>query len=169
MAFTLDTPTTAQARQIAAIWAAGWHEAHGDIVPAELRALRTPQSFHDRSLNNLTLTRVARDGAEVLGFCMVKDDEIYQMYVAPQARGAGVAAALMQDGETRMREAGHHRAWLACAIGNTRAARFYEKSGWSHAGRQVVDLETREGAFPLEIWRFEKPLGTGAAPLVPGA
>ena len=54
-------------------------------------------------------------------------------------------------------------AWLGCAIGNSRAARFYEKSGW-HLARSVVEqLETPGGPFPLELWRYEKRLPSGPA------
>jgi hypothetical protein len=49
-------------------------------------------------------------------------------------------------------------AWLACAIGNARAARFYEKSGWAMARVETVPTETSEGLFPLEVWRYEKRL-----------
>jgi RimJ/RimL family protein N-acetyltransferase len=49
-------------------------------------------------------------------------------------------------------------AWLACAIGNDRAARFYEKHGWHHAGIMVNRLETIRGEYLLEVWRYEKSL-----------
>ncbi|HXV64473.1 MAG TPA: GNAT family N-acetyltransferase [Vicinamibacteria bacterium] len=75
-------------------------------------------------------------GAPV-GFCVVKGDELYQLYVSAQSRGAGVAAALIADAEARLVEDGVERAWLACAIGNERAARFYEKSGWHRVGTMM--------------------------------
>ena len=80
------------------------------------------------------------------------------MYVAPAARGTGAAQALMADAEARIRGAGHGRAWLACAIGNAMAARFYEKCGWVNVGTEVVDLDVPHGAFALKVWRFEKVL-----------
>jgi ribosomal protein S18 acetylase RimI-like enzyme len=40
-----------------------------------------------------------------------------------------VAAALIADAEAMLAEHGVEMAWLACAVGNNRAARFYEKSG----------------------------------------
>ena len=163
MDFILEFPTKEQARQICTIWEAGWHEAHADIVPPELRGLRTAKSFSERTLRNLACTRVARAGANVLGFCMIKENELFQMYVSRQARGSGVAQALIQDAVSRISAAGHKTAWLACAIGNERAARFYERSGWTNAGQQVVDLDTSKGAFALEVWRFEKHLSTSGA------
>jgi hypothetical protein len=62
----------------------------------------------------------------------------------------------MTDAETRLAKGGFDIAWLACAIGNDRAARFYEKSGW----RRVItyQAETSAGTFPLEVWRYEKNL-----------
>jgi hypothetical protein len=49
-------------------------------------------------------------------------------------------------------------AWLACAIGNERAARFYEKRGWMRAGNMINELETPGGRFRLKVWRYEKRL-----------
>jgi GNAT superfamily N-acetyltransferase len=91
-------------------------------------------------------------------FASSQDDELYQLYVSAQSRGAGVAAALLADAKKRLAERGLRRACLACAIGNDRAARFYEKSGWRRAGNMISILETAEGLFPLEVWRYEKAL-----------
>lgn len=159
MDFSLEFASEEQAKQICAIWEAGWHEAHANIVPAGLRELRTASNFFDRTIANLANTRIASDGTKVLGFCMVKENELYQMYVWRSARGTGVAQALINDAEERIRLAGHNTAWLACAIGNDRAGRFYEKSGWNNTGPRTVNLSTSDGAFPLEVSRFEKLLG----------
>lgn len=68
--------------------------------------------------------------------------------------GAGIAALLMTDVEARLAASGTRRAWLDCAIGNLRAARFYEKCGWQRTGVVTTTL----GTSPLEIWRYEKDL-----------
>ncbi|MDB5454443.1 MAG: GCN5-related N-acetyltransferase [Caulobacter sp.] len=93
-----------------------------------------------------------------LGFHLIKDDEFYQFYVAAEARGTGAAAALMADAEATLAAQGVETAWLACAIGNARAARFYEKSGWTLARVEGVPTETSSGLFPLDVWRYEKRL-----------
>jgi hypothetical protein len=49
-------------------------------------------------------------------------------------------------------------AWLACAVGNLRAARFYEKCGWIRTATVAIESETSEGSFPIEVWRYEKRL-----------
>jgi ribosomal protein S18 acetylase RimI-like enzyme len=89
---------------------------------------------------------------------MLKNDELYQLYVSSQARGSGVAITLILDAEYRLRERGVHTAWLACAIGNDRAARFYEKRGWRRAGTVTEQLEIPGGTFALEVWRYERLL-----------
>ncbi len=78
--------------------------------------------------------------------------------MSPEARGSGVAAVPIADAEARFAERGVETAWLACAIANHRAARFYEKSGWRLAGMVVNPAETSSGPFPLEVWRYEKRL-----------
>ena len=57
-----------------------------------------------------------------------------------------------------MRDAGVRVAWLSCAIGNERAARFYEKRGWRRVGTVVEGLTLATGPFELEVWRYEKSL-----------
>jgi len=141
---------------LAKLWFNGWQDAHSKIVPAELARLRTLQSLKDRLRAALPSVRVVGPAGAPLGFCMVKGDELYQLYVSAQARGSGLAAALMADADAQFLANGVKTAWLACPIGNDRAARFYEKCGWHRVGTMTNHLETTEGAFLLEVWRYEK-------------
>jgi ribosomal protein S18 acetylase RimI-like enzyme len=141
---------------LAKLWYDGWQDAHALILPADLARLRTLESFRDRLQAALPNVRVAGPSGEPVGFCIVQGDELYQLYVSAQSRGSGVAAALIADAEARLSESGVETAWLACAIGNERAARFYEKCGWRRIGTVVSQLETSKGIFPLEVWRYEK-------------
>jgi GNAT superfamily N-acetyltransferase len=144
--------------QLTRIWFDGWRDAHAEIVPPELVRLRTLESFRDRLLAALADIHVVGEVDSPRGFCIVKGDELYQLFVVAAARGSGVAAALVGDAEARLAASGVRTAWLACAIGNERAARFYEKCGWRRVGTMIDHAETEEGPFPLEVWRYEKPL-----------
>jgi GNAT superfamily N-acetyltransferase len=149
----------AQEREIdrlASLWYDGWHEAHAQILPEELTRLRTLESFRDRLHAALPNVRVVGPLGEPLGFCIVQGDELYQLFVSSKSRGSGVAAALVADAEACLSNRGVEIAWLACAIGNQRAARFYEKCGWHRAGNMINHAETSDGPFPLEVWRYEK-------------
>lgn len=147
---------------LAQLWHAGWQDAHAAVLPAALARLRTFQSFAERLQGMLADVRVIGDLGTPLGFCAIKHDELDQLFVAPEGRGTGMAAALVADAEQRLAAHGVTTAWLACAIGNHRAARFYEKCGWTLAGTVVNRLETIEGPFDLEIWRYEKTLPPAA-------
>lgn len=147
---------------LAQLWHAGWQDAHAAVLPAALARLRTLQSFAERLKGMLADVRVIGDLGAPLGFCAIKHDELDQLFVAPEGRGRGVAAALVADAERRLAAHGVRTAWLACAIGNHRAARFYEKCGSTLAGTVVNRLETIEGPFDLEIWRYEKTLSPAA-------
>ena len=106
---------------LAHLWHDVWYETHAHLMPPELIRLRTLESFRERLAASLQSVRVVgQDGAPV-GFCWVKGDELYQLWVAASARGSGVAAALMADAEARLAASGVQTAWLACAIGNDRA------------------------------------------------
>ena len=137
---------------LANLWYDGWQDAHAKVVPAELKRLRTLQSFHDRMAHLLADTRVIGPVGQPLGFCAIMEDELYQLYVAAAARGTHVAADLIDDGEARLRERGVKTAWLSAAIGNERALRFYEKRGWRRVGEMTNLLDTIEGTFKLLTW-----------------
>ena len=158
MDFTLREAQAQDVPAIADIWHQGWQDAHAPIMPAALARLRTRDSFVPRVEKRMGRLRVAEAAGRVLGFCMVEADELYQLYVGRAGRGAGVAAALLSEAETRMRAAGHSLGWLSCAIGNDRAIHFYEKSGWRCVGQTTEQLETADGPFPAQVLRFEKPL-----------
>lgn len=143
---------------VATLWYTGWQEAHAALLPAALAKHRTPDSFAQRLRDGMAELRVIGPLNAPLGLCLIHADELNQLYVSALARGTGVAAALLADGEARIRGNGYRTAWLACAIGNQRAARFYEKHDWRRIGNVVIDLETPDGLFPLEVWRYEKQL-----------
>ncbi|MEQ8656673.1 MAG: GNAT family N-acetyltransferase [Hyphomicrobiales bacterium] len=146
---------TDDVRDLAQIWYDGWQDAHADLLPTKLAQHRTLGSFRDRLARALSDVRVAALAGELVGFSMIKDDELNQLYVASAGRGTGIAASLNADALARIKDGGFRVAWLACAIGNARAARFYEKSGWRHKGTMTSDLETPDGTFTLEVWRYE--------------
>jgi GNAT superfamily N-acetyltransferase len=145
---------------LAQLWFDGWQDAHAAILPAALTAARTLPSFRDRLEAGLDRSYVAAadDAGGIAGFYMLKGRELYQFFVARAARGTGLAAALIDDAEGRLRRDGVAVAFLNCAIGNDRAARFYEKRGWERRGVIVEVLDTITGPFELEVWRYEKRL-----------
>ncbi|MCA0356190.1 MAG: GNAT family N-acetyltransferase [Proteobacteria bacterium] len=153
------TVRPAQSRELetlARVWWQGWRDAHRSIVPDALVRLRTLESFTARMAAALPEVRVLGPVGAPLGLHLIKGDELNQFYLAAEARGTGAAAVLMADAETHLADAGVQTAWLACAVGNDRAARFYEKSGWTRARVETVQSETSEGFFPLDVWRYEK-------------
>lgn len=159
---TIRTARHADIDGLARLWFDGWRDAHLALVPPALSRLRTLESFRERMAAAIADVRVAIRDETIAGFVMFKEDEVYQFYVAGEARGSGVAAALMADAEAELARRGVTTAWLACAIGNHRAARFYEKSGWRRTATITYPAETSEGPFLIENWRYEKPLASPA-------
>jgi GNAT superfamily N-acetyltransferase len=144
--------------ELATVWYQAWRDGHESVVPTELTRRRTRERFRDRLKAALAEVRVVGPVGAPIGFSMLKGDELYQLFVSARARGSGVAAALIADAEARLAVRGVETAWLTCAIGNDRAARFYEKCGWHRSGTVVEKLDTPEGTMRLEVWRYEKHL-----------
>ena len=142
-------------RAAAQLWYDGWYEAHLDIVPASLTALRTLDSFHDRLAGARAQVSVMGPVGAPVALCQVNRDELKQLFVAPEARAHGVAAKMIADAESRLDRG---LVWLACSVGNDRAARFYEKHGWRNRGVVEIQVDTSEGPYDLGVWRFDKLL-----------
>ena len=145
---------------LARIWHQGWQESHADHVPQALLAHRTFDSFHIRLVDMLETSLVTGPVGAPIGFCDIKNNEIYQMYVSPDARGTGAAVALMTAGCDAIKSAGHNQARLDVIADNPRARAFYEKMGWENQGMQCVNLDTLDGPFPLDCIVMTKDLVT---------
>jgi GNAT superfamily N-acetyltransferase len=143
---------------IARIWHTGWIDGHDGHVPAQLVAHRDAAQFGPRARQRLESTRVAEVGGAVVGFVVVVDDEVEQIYVDASARGTGTASLLLRTGEDAVRNAGHQLAWLAVVAGNARARAFYGREGWRDAGAFSYLAETEAGPLPVPCQRYEVDL-----------
>lgn len=141
---------------LAGIWNDGWQDGHAGLVPEKLARNRTLASFVRRLGKSLPQVRTAELDGNIVGFHLILDDELNQFFLAAEARGGGVADIMMADVEDRFRAMGYTSVWLACAIGNDRAARFYEKQGWVRARVVTSRLTTQEGDVDLDVWRYER-------------
>ena len=101
-------------------------------------------------------TTVAEVDGRVVGFIMVVGDEVEQVYVDRDARGSGVAGALLTESVRQVAAHGHDVAWLAVATGNARARAFYEKQGWVDAADLPYEVEALGQRFVSPCRRYEK-------------
>lgn len=148
----------AEFHAFAVMWHKAWHDGHAAIVPAGLVALRQLADFKARVARIAPLARCGGPAGAPLGFCAVRKNELYQLFVAEKARGTGLAARLLADGEARLREGGYAEVFLDCQPDNIRALRFYQRMGWSIDRPAMVTLETADGGFELETLILRKSL-----------
>ncbi len=144
---------------VARIWHAGWVDGHLGNVPDELvehRLVLAP--FITRTRERVPTTWVAESDHTVVGFVVVVDAEVEQVYVAPAARGTGAATRLLQQAEAVIRLAGHHTAWLAVVAGNQRARAFYARQGWRDRGPLQYGAQTATGTVTVATRRYERDL-----------
>jgi GNAT superfamily N-acetyltransferase len=87
-----------------------------------------------------------------VAFCGCKGEEIYGLFVHPEAQGRGVGAELLRRGEARLRSWGVRRSHLCAALSG---ARFYARHGWTLIG---VGHQMTRGRVMMEIARLEKAL-----------
>lgn len=88
-----------------------------------------------------TILAIARVGGRAVGFTHLFPSftsvgtarlfVLNDLFVAPEARGRGVAEALLDFAETAARQAGAVRLVLQTATDNAAAQRLYERLGWT--------------------------------------
>jgi ribosomal protein S18 acetylase RimI-like enzyme len=140
---------------VAVIWHVGWADGHLGHVPPELVRYRDKEQFVSRARERLEGMWVAERHGQIVGFVVVKGDEVEQLYVDRKARGTCVAAMLLRKGEAEIRSAGHRAAWLAVVAGNRRARSFYSRLGWRDSGPMSYMAETEAGPLAVPTHRYE--------------
>lgn len=107
--------------------------------------------------------RLALDGDTIAGYCMMGDLdmkvddasalELHRLYVDRQLKGAGVAAALMEDCLAWARSKGAKTLYLSVWENNHRAQAFYKRYGFEHAGEHKFWVgKTADRDF---VWRLK--------------
>jgi ribosomal protein S18 acetylase RimI-like enzyme len=102
---------------------------------------KTEQYLLDRIANDEVVGFIARtDEGEAVGFTLIYPTFstvslshiwlLNDLFVVPEARGAGVASALMDTAEQAAKDAGATRIFLRTAHTNTPAQALYESRGW---------------------------------------
>lgn len=143
---------------LAHLWRDAWRDAHAAHLPAPLVAHRSAEAFLGRLGGFGEALRVAGPVGAPLGFCVAFGDEIDQLFVARAARGSGLAARLLADGEMRLREAGVTLARLDCLPQNARAVCFYRKHGWRSCKLSAEFAPICGEIFRIETQTFKKNL-----------
>ncbi|MEM9318432.1 MAG: GNAT family N-acetyltransferase [Pseudomonadota bacterium] len=160
--WAVRTTDPAETDAIVDLWHRGWHDGHAGLVPDDLTARRSRDDFAARWPALAPHARTVGPIGAPLCLCVVLGDDLNQFYVDTGARGTGLAARLLADGESRIAQAGFETARLDVVIENTRAQRFYAKCGWQDAGDTLVALKTMSGPYEIELRRMTKSLAPAA-------
>ena len=91
--------------------------------------------------------------------------EVTTIYLTPGAWDTGTGRRLMTAALHTLTEAGYRQATLWVLDTNTRARRFYEKTGWHHDGTAKHD--TSRG-FPVTELRYRHPIARPPEAATPG-
>lgn len=165
----LRRPKREEFDALVTLWHDGWRDGHLAITPPDLAAHRTRPVFVERLEAKWDKVLVAGPDGAPEGFARLIGDELDQFYVTAVARGTGFAARFIAALEMEFLDRGVTRPWLICSLGNDRAARFYEESGWVNTGEITGRAEIPGGAFDLPCLRFEKTLPGAGSPARIGA
>ena len=127
----------ADAAAIAELEARTWRWAYEDFLPAEAMPVANERVPVWRAHIAGAGVRVFDQDGTVVAYAEVREDKLAALYVDPAAQGAGVGTRLLLDAHTRLRAAGHARAWLYVFADNAQGCAFYERHGWTPVGGLV--------------------------------
>jgi ribosomal protein S18 acetylase RimI-like enzyme len=143
---------------VTALWHDTWHGSHDHIAPQVLCEFRTRDYFRRRIHNERETVRVLGPPGKPIGLCMVSNANLDMLFVSPLERSKGVGERLLADAETRMRGGGVKEAYLYVAIGNDGAVRFYERHGWTKAGKVNKVFDVADGTITHKVHKMLKDL-----------
>lgn len=139
----------ADAGPLAELFAATFVEVFGHLYRSEdlaaFLAQHQPQRLAPEIANAAYAIRLAEIGGRLGGYLKlgplklpVEDEglpgEIHQLYLAPAARGSGMAAELMDWALDEARMRGMRALYLSVYTGNDRARAFYSRYGFEEVG-----------------------------------
>jgi putative acetyltransferase len=143
---------------VAALWHDTWHGSHDNIAPSALCEFRTLDYFRHRIDNERETVRVSGGPGKPIGLCIVSGANLDMLFVAPLERGKGVGERLLADAETRMHKNGVKEGYLYVALDNDRAVQFYERHGWTDAGKVDKGFEVTGGTITNTVRKMIKNL-----------
>lgn len=146
MQFVVRRMEPDDAGDLALAWFEGWHDAHAAFMPDALLALRGLDAFQAAAPGLSPPVDVAVVEGRVVGFAQVSGHMLEKLFLARKVRGTGVAQALLNAAEDRIRAGGFDTGELDYVRGNARAARFYEKMGWDFVREATEDMDVPDGS-----------------------
>ncbi len=160
----LEMPTLADAAEISSVAQASFREAFAAVAypPADLAAFLAsamgPATYARQIADPDYGFRIARNAAgAITGFAktgpndlpmpageppLAKTRELHQLYLLPQAKGTGIADAMMAWVEEEARARGAVALYLSVYIDNIRAQRFYARHGFVEIGKNPFQVGT---------------------------
>ena len=155
------------AATIARIRVDSWRATYAGIVPAPLLEGMDPAAFAERLVSRLgsadhgVLVTQSGHGA-IEGFAIsgpARDDdvteagEVQAIYLAPEARGRGLGAPLLEAACAGLADRGFGTVVLWVLTANTPARRFYERQGFRLDGAaRMLDFD----GTPIEEIRYRR-------------
>lgn len=152
------------ASRLAEVHVTSWQHAYRGIFPQrflERLDMERRERFFAEQIGAGDAVYVSESGGEVVAFCWAAPSseegwgEILSIYAHPDHWGQGHGRALLEAGESHLREEGYGRALLWVLDSNTRAREFYERQSWKLA--TPIKIEEIGGVQITEV-RYEKEL-----------
>jgi ribosomal protein S18 acetylase RimI-like enzyme len=159
--------TADDAKALAAFCARTFVETFGHLYPPEdlaaYLAAKYGEAIQRKEIADPRIRyRLAMNGDVVAGYCMMGNLdmqvvdanalELHRLYVDTPIKGAGVAAALMDDCLAWARAKGAERLYLSVWENNHRAQAFYKRYGFEHVGEHKFMVgKTADRDF---VWRL---------------
>lgn len=126
---------------MAAVAASAYRQAFAAILEPEVLAQRDAGFFEAHFAPRVQHMHLAEQHGQVLGYSLVSDGHLDQLFIAPQAQGRGVGAALLAQVEAAGTQS------LECFRDNQRARAFYQAKGWRLTRSYEREFAGRVRAF----------------------
>jgi hypothetical protein len=138
--------------EVATLYHSVWHETQASFMPRAEIAHRSLEFFIHRMTALFGATLVTEKSGTIVAFSPWRGN------LWASCSSQSDAPTLLTAAEIEMAKEGTVEAELHCVVGNERARRFYERTGWAPQGKIMEWVAGEHTQIEVPFWRMKKVL-----------
>ena len=117
-----------------------WHQNYTEILPPDIVAERTQQTFRQYLMSKQGLCWAAFAGERVVGLLSVSSNCVEDLWVDEKFKRRNIGSQLLEIALQHFKQKGFQNAQVGCESFNHDLTRFLSAKGWRQIGSQPINV-----------------------------